>query len=161
MMMPALPTEQQLVEALADPHVSREDILRLLDTFAPDAPLALTEMWSALAQAESLDAWRRLMAYRLLIERCLIYPLERESFLDTALRPFGLDDDQIIDATMSQNLPIAREFSETISIAYLPIQTPIGQAAVYFAHDRDTGAIMRAGVYPNGSEPEMWSEMGR
>lgn len=161
MMMSALPLEQQLAEALVDPTVYREDILRLLDALAPHEPFVLLETWSVLAQTESLSAWRRLTAYRLLIEHCLAYPLDREPFLDYALRPFGLDDEQIVDATMSQNIPIARGFGEAIAMAYLPIQTPVGPAAVYFAQDSDTGAIKRAGLYPNGSEPEVWSERQR
>lgn len=113
----------------------------------PAGPCSLGPGWSEIAADESLDVWRRLAAYGVLVSRCIVYPAAVDDVVKIALEPLGLTKEQLVDGTMFQNVPIERTPSNELLVATLPIETSVGRATLYMAVGDDE-TVARAGVYP-------------
>jgi hypothetical protein len=144
--------ERRLLDALSDRAFDGGAIRILIDELPPQERFILDTRWVALALDRSMEAWRRLRAYELLVQRCLSYPCSLDAFETRALAPFGVNRGAAVDMTIAQVLPIERNHGEAIYMVPLPINTAIGVAAVYFAVIRGMKDVLRAGVGPRGED---------
>ena len=147
------PIERELLQAVINPKISQEQISLKLHAISPEERFVLSDEWRGLARDRTLEDWRRLLSYDLLISRCLIYPCGFDFFKAEALAPLGLVDGSLIDMTMAQHLPFERHRGEIIRMANLPISTALGPAAVYMALGPPGDQVLRAAVYPRVESP--------
>lgn len=141
--------ESALADVLADVSRPDEEVRRHVDAVPARARFAQPEKWLTLARDARLPAWRRLAAYELLLERCLTYPVDRSTFVRQALSPLGLENAQWLDMSVGQWVPVKRGNDLVIRMVHLPIQTPVGQAAVYMSLRQATDTIEQAAVSPD------------
>lgn len=140
--------ERGLAGAIGNLDLPDAEVRRRLMALPAGQRFVQNDTWLALARDERLPVWRRLAAYRLLIERCLTYPCPREAFVRAALAPLGVDAGRMVDMTMAQALPVERRADTVIRMVHLPIATPIGPAAVYLALNPATDTVEQAGLSP-------------
>jgi hypothetical protein len=140
--------EVDLLRALSDSGVGREEFAARLATLQTDAGFAQTEAWTAIAKDPNADAWRRLAACRIVLEHCLSFPLPRDAFVSEAIRPMGIPEDRIRELQIAQFLPIERMEGERVFVADTAIRTSVGPASIYFTVDPSTDAVQRAAIYP-------------
>lgn len=143
--------ERELAELLERPTATREDVLQVLRRMPQRVPCALRDRWKRLAASASLEPWRRLEAYRVLVSSCLAYPCPLADFVREALAPVCNSEADIVDMTIAQHLPMPRD-GDAIRMVTLPISTPIGPAALYFAVRQPGGLVVRAAVHPEPTE---------
>lgn len=148
-MSDATASERALADALADATAPDAAVRRQLDAVPADRRFGQQERWLALTRDGRLAAWRRLAAYRLLVERCLSYPAPRATFVREALAPLGLASAPWIDMTIAQHVPVARRDDAVIRMVHLPIQTAVGPAALYLVLREATDMIEQAAVSPD------------
>jgi hypothetical protein len=147
--------EKNLAAAISDPAFPKDEVLRRIAATPSKQKFVMNDTWAKLALDGSLEPWRRLEAYKILIHRCLAYPCGLDQFMSEAITPMGVDESQIVDMTMAEALPIERNHGEIIYMVHLPIKTSMGPVAVYYAVDRETKVVERAGVYPQTDETEV------
>ena len=148
-MSEAAVNERALADALADANRPDEAVRRQVDSLPARLRFSQPERWLALARDARLPAWRRLAAYGLLLERCLTYPIDRHTFVRQALSPLGLETAPWFDMSVGQWVPVKRGNDLVIRMVQLPIQTPVGQAAVYMSVRQGTDTIEQAAVSPD------------
>src|SRR5262245_20998816 len=136
--------ERALADALADTTRSDEAVRRQVQSLTARLRFNQPERWLTLARDARLPAWRRLAAYGLLLERCLTCPIDRRTFVSQALSPLGLETAQWLDMSVGQWVPVKRGNDLVIRMVHLPIQTPVGQAAVYMSLRQGTDTIEQA-----------------
>ena len=148
-MSEATVTERAVADALADANRPDEEVRRHVDSVPASLHFDLPEKWLALARDARLPAWRRLAAYGLLLDHCLTYPVDRPTFVREALTPLGLETAQWVDMTVGQSVPVKRGDDLVIHMVQLPIETAVGQAAVYLSLRLATDTIEQAAVSPD------------
>jgi hypothetical protein len=141
--------EQALADALADASASDTAVRQQLDAVPAARRFDQAARWTELARDTRLPAWRRLAAYQLLVERTLRYPLARATFVREALAPLGVERAPWIDQSIAQHVPVDRRDDAVIRMIHLPIETPVGQAAVYVSLREDADTIEQAAVSPD------------
>jgi hypothetical protein len=141
--------EQELIDALTNPGVSRERLAALLQDLPSDARFEHAEPWLRLAQSGTLSDWRRLVAYYVLVRHTLSYPLPFEDFEAAAITPLGVAREAVTPQPLVQNVPLEHTLGQSIYRVYLPYQTATGPSALYFAEDRTTKLVQDANVSPS------------
>ena len=139
----------RLADALADANRPDEEVRRQVHSVPASLRFDLPEKWLALARDARLPAWRRLAAYGLLLERRLTYPVDRPTFVREVLTPLGLETAQWFDMTVGQSVPVKRGDDLVVRMVHLPIETPVGQAAVYMSLRLATDTIEQAAISPD------------
>lgn len=139
-------SEAGVLGAVRDLSASREQVATSIEALPPGS-CSLARSWSEIVADESLEAWRRLAAYGVLVSRCIRYPAALDDVVRIALEPFGLSKEQLVDGTMLQNVPLERAPSNQLLTATLPIETSVGRATFYMAVG-EGGTVARAAVYP-------------
>jgi hypothetical protein len=146
-------SEQALLDAIANPQVSRDEITQMLAR-AASLPFARRAAWAALVRDEALEAWRRLAALQLLVTRATTYPCLHDEFLDTVIAAAGVPREKVIGRSFAQNLPFALRPGESVSVASTDIRAAIGMVTIYFAVNETTNTVERAAVHPASIEAE-------
>lgn len=144
--------EKKMAHLMRDRHIPKEDILKGIRDLPASEKFVMRDTWIELVLDDSLENWRRLASYKLLIHRCITYPCSTEYFLTEAIMPLGIARSQVLDMTRAQTVPIARENVEAVFMAILPISTSVGPAAVYFAERRSANQVEQAVIYPDIDE---------
>ena len=144
------PTESdaRVLAALDDPSATEEPVAALIERLPGTARFAAAEEWKARARNPSLDHWRRLAAYRLLVEKVMVYPSDKSRFVDEAITSMGVADAKITDMSRVGALPFERHPGERIFMANVSIRTSVGPASVYFAVSPDDREVRTAKVHP-------------
>jgi hypothetical protein len=145
---PASQTETNLAAAVVNPFVTCSQFAVLLRGIPAGERFCMRNTWTEYACNTSLDGWRRLAAYQIIVERCISYPRELQSFALEAIRAIGVPQENVIDMTPAHNLPFSRKAKQKIRMAILPIPMPAGRAAIYFAVDELNHYVEQAAVYP-------------
>jgi hypothetical protein len=140
--------ETELAAAIVNPHVTCSQLALLLHGVPSGERFCMQNTWTEYACNTSLNGWRRLAAYQIIVERCISYPRELGSFALEAIRAIGIAQENVIDMTPAHNLPFTRKAKQKIRMAILPMLMPAGQAAVYFAVDELDHYVEQAAVYP-------------
>jgi len=141
--------EKNLADAMASPDVSKIDVLRRIRDLTADQEFVLADTWRRLSLDGSLEAWRRLESYKLLLHRCLSYPCSRDEFVREAVTSMGIDEGLIVDMTRASAVPVERREGNSILMVNLPIRTHLGLAAVYFTTPRGSNVVEQAEMYPD------------
>jgi hypothetical protein len=115
------------------------------------APLGDAKAWQKVAMDGSLEEWRRLIAYQVLLDHGVTYPIRVEEFLDLVVRKLGFSEQEGLDMTRTSFIPLARKEGEKPFMINLPIQTPVGPASLYYSVDQ-TSQVQQASVYPSAAE---------
>ena len=145
--------EKNLIRVIQDQNVSKDDVLRSVRQLAGTERFVMKDSWIGLAKDELLENWRRLEAYKLLINHCLIYPCPFDEFIAEAITPMGINRQDLIDMSVASFVPLERRFDAAIFAASLPIKLATGQAAVYMSIQDSTNMVERAVVHPDTIEP--------
>lgn len=146
--------EKMLVQDMENSAISKAEVLRKIEALSTELFL-MRETWIDFSHSQSLDNWRRLESYKLVIYRCITYPHTLDDFIAEVITPMGIESKKIIDMTMASFIPLERSSGTTIFMANLPITTDVGPAAVYFEVQKTTNAVERAVVYPDSTNPEL------
>jgi hypothetical protein len=141
-------SEARVLAAIEDPAATEGAVATLLGRVPSSARFQLAEEWKARARNGALSDWRRLAAYRVLVERVIAYPCEKERFVREAITSIGLREAQITDMSRVGALPFERHPGERIFRASLPMRTAVGPASVYFAVSPDERHVRTAKVHP-------------
>ena len=151
-------TSQQLMEsearvlaALDDPSATEESVAALIERLLGNAHLAAAEAWKARARNPALEHWRRLAAYRVLLEKVMVYPSDKNRFVNEVITSMGVPDAQITDMSRVGALPFERRPGDRVFMASLPIRTSVGPACVYFAVSPDDREVRTAKVHPESA----------
>jgi len=151
--------EKRLAQAMGDRNVPKGEVLGMLQDLPATERFVMRNTWIALARDESLENWRRLESYKLLVYRCLTYPLLLENFIEEATTPMGVSAEEIVDMTMASFVPLERRSGTMILMVNLPIATSIGPASVYLAVCRHANTVERVAVYPDTVDDETRPQM--
>lgn len=141
--------EKQLSAALVNPRVSCAQFWDMLRSVPAGEHFRAQSAWTEYAKRADLDAWRRLAAYQILIEKCVSFPPELRGFVAEAILAIDLMEKDIVDMTPAHNLPFPRKGSQKIRMLPLPFLTALGAAALYFAVDAHDQHVEQAAVYPS------------
>jgi hypothetical protein len=141
--------EASLAEALGDASSSDAEVRRRVEALPAGVRFSQLARWLELARDEGLPAWRRVAAINLALDHCLSYPIERASFVRQVLAPLGLSDAAWIDMSIAQHVPLERRDDAVIRMIHLPIETPVGPAAVYVSLREAVDSIEQAAVSPD------------
>ena len=141
--------ERDLAAALADTGRPDEEVRQRLASLPAGLRFVQTETWIDLARDVRLPVWRRLAAYGLLLEHGLTFPADRPTFVREALAPLGLEHAQWIDMTVGQQVPVTRGDGLVVRMVQLPIETPVGPAAIYISLRLAGDIIEQAAVSPD------------
>ncbi|HEY1293185.1 MAG TPA: hypothetical protein VGJ60_08905 [Chloroflexota bacterium] len=141
--------EASLAEALEVPSRSDVDVRRLVDALPTGTRFTQLARWLELARNERLPTWRRLAALSLALSHGLSYPIQRAGFVREVLAPLGLSDAAWIDMSIAQHVPLERRDDTVIRMIHLPIETPVGPAAVYASLREASDTIEQAAVSPD------------
>jgi hypothetical protein len=148
--------EKKTAEVIRNRSVSRDQVFKSIKTLPQTGQFIMKNIWLELVLDRSMEKWRRLEAYKILLSRCLTYPCSLEYFTKEAIAPLGIDKSQMVDMTMAQLLPMEieekRKRGDLILMVNLPILTSIGPASVYFAVERSTNAVEQAQIHPETIE---------
>lgn len=143
--------EQRLVRLFRDPAASREQVLEALRSLPAGERFVMKGKWMEMAMNESLENWRRLASYQVLIERAISYPCELASFVTDTLLPLGIQEEQLTDMSMASYVPVRRE-GNSVYVAVLPFSSSLGSTGVYIAVDPIEKVVREATVYPGINE---------
>ena len=146
--------EQQLAQRMVAPGISRAEILELLRRVPAEQKFFMRSEWVQITRNNTLEDWRRLASYQLIVDRTISYPCKFTSFDADALRPLGIREDQLIDMTMGQYVPVQRNSGSVIRMATLPFSTSVGDAALYLAVCPADNVVEQAAVYPGVHQME-------
>jgi len=109
------------------------------------------EGWRGLVRDESLEEWRRLTAFQVLLDHGIAYPVGIQEFLDRAVHELGFEEAKGVDMSRSSFVPLARKEGERPFMINLPIRTPIGPASLYYSVD-EANQVRQARVYPSAAD---------
>ena len=140
--------ESRLLEAIDDPASTEQSVLARIAQLAGSPGFVLADAWQSRARDGSLDDWRRLASYRILVEKVIAYPCDRQRFVEDAIVAVGVSEQQIVDLSRVGALPFERQEGDRVLMANLPIRTAVGTAGVYFAVGREGSHVRTAKVYP-------------
>jgi hypothetical protein len=147
-MSDAAADEASLAEALGDVASTDAEVRGRVEALPAGARFAQLARWLELAQDERLSAWRRMAAMSLALNHSVSYPIERAGFVRDVLAPLGLSDAAWIDMSIAQHVPLERRDDAVIRMIHLPIETPVGPAAVYVSLREASDTIEQAAVSP-------------
>ncbi len=145
-------TEAAVADALGDERVPKEAALQMTERTDSGERWVLKERWASLVRDARLPSWRRLVAADILLSRCLDYPRPLSTFIGEDLAAMGVHRRDVADATILQNVPIARHPDERLLVATLPIATAVGPAAVYAAVNGERAEVTRSTLYPRDDD---------
>ncbi len=141
--------EEQLVAALGSRQHQRSEIQLMIKDLPADERFVLREAWLAVVTDAGQEAWRRLLAYKLLVGQGVSYPASLETFWSTVVAPLGIDRSKIVDMTMGSHVPVQRSADLAVNMVSLSIATPTGTAALYYSVHRSSGEVVEAAVSPD------------
>ena len=141
--------EDGLAGALADMGSSDADVRRRVEGLPAGARFTHLARWVELARDDRLPAWRCVAAMSVALNHCLSYPIDRAGFVRQVLAPLGLSDAAWIDMSMAQHMPLERRDDAVTRMIHLPIETPVGPAAVYVSLREANDTIEQAAVSPD------------
>lgn len=145
--------EARTVEIFEDLDAVREEVTRQVQNLPAGDRFVRRDVWAALSGSVSVEDWRRLEAYKILIHRCLIYPCDYGEFVSQAIAPLGLDESQLVSMTRAQHVPVERKEGNEIHMIKLPISSHLDPAALYFSVDSHTGQVEQAEIFPDLVQP--------
>lgn len=146
--------ESKVAAALRNQSAPIAEVLAISQGLAPNRPFVLKDTWLTLSQDDNLGYERRLEAYRFLVERGMLYPINLDSLIVQVIAPLGLGHEDFVDVTIEQNVPIQRSPADLVLMIPLPITTPIGLARLFVVVDRANNQVLRATVYPSAEGAE-------
>lgn len=146
--------ERRLILLLESPHSSRREVLDLISALPAGEKFFLREKWIELSGNDSLESWRRIESYKILLKHGIAYPCDFSRFFAETIAPYGIDQNRLVNMSKAQHVPFESKGGELIYMAQLPIRVASGPASVYFAVDRPSNSVVRAGVAPDSVDPD-------
>jgi hypothetical protein len=143
---------EKIIAILTNSAIPKKEVLTLIENLPLSISPSLRTKLAKVMSNESIEDWRRLEAYKLLIYRGIAYPVAFKAFVEATIEAINLDQSQIVDMTMAQLLPVDRTKGDVTFMVTLPIRTPEGPVALYFVIQRLANVVTEAKVFPDTLE---------